>query len=358
MTIDCSKLSIEEYKKITSSPLLKKKKDLIATPAQYLWAEKAWETQQELHWLHSEVPMHTDCTEWQKLTDGEKSLLKKIFLFFTQIEVEINQEYTHTFAKIIEPFELKKMFICFANMETIHSTAYSYLISSLFSEEEQKNHSEQFLNYKEIKNKYDTIQSYSLNNMEDLFVKVAVFGVFIEGIVLFASFAILLFFPNIRKSLRGMGQIISYAMRDETIHIHSMVKLFLQLKEENQDIWNDNIEKRIYEEGKKIVQLEIEFIDFIFTNDKNNQDKSYQIDGLNPDDLKKYIYYKGNVRFQQLNMKSQFDNCDNPLKWMDNIGASELANFFETSVIDYKRWTNISTTNNNLNKDNWASTFK
>ena len=51
------------------------------------------------------------------------------------------------------------------------------------------------------------------------------FGGFTEGLQLFASFAILLNFPRHNK-MRGMGQVVSWSVRDETLHCEGIIRLF------------------------------------------------------------------------------------------------------------------------------------
>ena len=51
------------------------------------------------------------------------------------------------------------------------------------------------------------------------------FGGFTEGLQLFASFAMLMNFPRFNK-MKGMGQIVSWRVRDESLHCEGMVKLY------------------------------------------------------------------------------------------------------------------------------------
>ena len=55
-------------------------------------------------------------------------------------------------------------------------------------------------------------------------VVLAGFGAFTEGLQLFASFAILLNFPRFNK-MKGMGQIVTWSVRDETLHTNSIITL-------------------------------------------------------------------------------------------------------------------------------------
>ena len=53
----------------------------------------------------------------------------------------------------------------------------------------------------------------------------AVYSAFTEGLQLFSSFAILLNFPRFGR-MKGMGQIVTYSIRDESMHVEAMTKLF------------------------------------------------------------------------------------------------------------------------------------
>ena len=53
----------------------------------------------------------------------------------------------------------------------------------------------------------------------------AVYSAFTEGVQLFSSFAILLNYPR-HNLMKGMGQIVTWSVRDETLHVESMSRLF------------------------------------------------------------------------------------------------------------------------------------
>ena len=62
-------------------------------PFEYPWAFEFWKRQQQLHWLPEEVPLGEDCRDWaQKLSDHERNLLTQIFRFFTQADVEVQDD--------------------------------------------------------------------------------------------------------------------------------------------------------------------------------------------------------------------------------------------------------------------------
>ena len=89
------------------------------------------------------------------------------------------------------------------------------------------------------------------------------FGAFTEGLQLFASFAMLMNFPRFNK-MKGMGQIVSWSVRDETLHCKSIIKLFRTFVQENPEIWTEELQREIYVACATIVDHEDAFIDLAF----------------------------------------------------------------------------------------------
>ena len=94
-----------------------------------------------------------------------------------------------------------------------------------------------------MKDKYDYMQGFNVNSKEDIAKTVAVFSAFTEGLQLFASFAILLNFPRHNK-LKGMGQIVTWSVRDETLHCNSMIRIFKEFIKENPESGHRNLKKK------------------------------------------------------------------------------------------------------------------
>ncbi|RZJ37417.1 MAG: ribonucleotide-diphosphate reductase subunit beta, partial [Brevundimonas sp.] len=90
-------------------------------PFRYPWAFDMWKKQQQVHWMPEEVPLGEDCKDWAaNLNDGERNLLTQIFRFFTQADIEVQDNYMEKYGRVFKPTEVKMMLASFANMETIH----------------------------------------------------------------------------------------------------------------------------------------------------------------------------------------------------------------------------------------------
>lgn len=296
-------------------------------PFRYPWAYEAWLTQQRIHWLPEEVPLADDVKDWRnKLTDGERNLLTQIFRFFTQADVEVNNCYMQHYSRVFQPTEVKMMMAAFSAMETVHIAAYSHLLDTIGMPEIEYS---AFLRYKEMKDKYDYMHEFNVDSLPDIAKTLAVFGAFTEGLQLFASFAILMNFPRFNK-MKGMGQIVTWSVRDESLHTQSIIKLFKTFVAENPEIWTDSLKKDLYVACDTILHHEDAFIDLAF--------EQGAVQGLTADDVKAYIRHIADRRLTQLGLDAVYGVEKNPLPWMDAIlNGVEHTNFFENRATEYSK---------------------
>src|ERR1700709_978633 len=269
-------------------------------PFRYPWAEEAWLTQQRVHWLPEEVPLADDVKDWHKnLTLAERNLLTQIFRFFTQADVEVNNCYMKHYSQVFKPTEVLMMLSAFSNIETVHIAAYSHLLDTIGMPEIEY---QAFLKYKEMKDKFDYMQTFTGDSKPESAKTLAAFGAFTEGLQLFASFAILLNFPRF-GIMKGMGQIMSWCVRDETLHCISMIRLFRTFVQENPEIWTDGLRQEIYDVCATIVVHEDAFIDLAFEHGA--------IEGLNAAQVKQYIRFIADRRLVQLGLNELYHVEDN-----------------------------------------------
>ncbi len=296
-------------------------------PFKYPWAYDAWLQQQRIHWLPEEVPLADDVSDWnRKLTKQEKNLLSQLFRFFTQSDIEVNNCYMKHYSQVFKPTEVQMMLASFSNMETIHVAAYSHLLDTIGMPEVEY---QAFLQIKEMRDKYDYMQQFNTNSKEDIAKTLAIFGAFTEGLQLFATFAILLNFPRFNK-MKGMGQIVTWSARDESLHTESIIKLFNTFLAENNDIDVKKLQVDLYKACNTMIAHEDAFIDRAF--------ELGSVQGLRPDDVKQYIRYIADIRLTQLNLQPIYKVGPNPLPWLDvMLNGVEHTNFFENRATEYSK---------------------
>jgi ribonucleoside-diphosphate reductase beta chain len=298
-------------------------------PFNYAWAYDAWLLHEQSHWLHTEVNMAEDVKDWKnKITSEEKSFLTHIFRFFTQGDNDVAGGYVNNYLPYFKQPEIRMMLAGFAAREALHIAAYSHLIETLGMPESTYS---EFLEYEAMKDKHEYFVDMSNSNgtVESVATNIAAFSAFTEGMQLFSSFIMLLNFPRHGK-MKGMGQIITWSIVDETLHAENMIKLFREYINENIGIWNDDLKGKIYTIAEKMVELEDKFIDLAFAIGP--------MEGLTPEEVKTYIRYICDRRLISLGLKGIFKVKKNPLLWVESmINAPTHTNFFENKSTDYAR---------------------
>ena len=283
--------------------------------------------QNQMHWFPEDVPLHNDVKDWQGLSDNVKNLLTQIFRLFTQSDVDVSSGYVDRYMRIFKKPEARMMMGAFNNMESIHQHAYSLLLDTVgMPEIEYK----AFAEYEAMADKHEYVDAVRVTRGDkgSIAKALAIYSAFTEGLQLFSSFIVLLNFPRFGK-MKGMGQIITYSIRDESLHVEAMTKLFREFIQENLDIWTDDFKKEIYQACRDMVELEDRFLDLVF--------EMGDIDGLTKKEMQQYIRYIADRRLLQLGLKPNYNVKDNPLNWLDDVLGVEHQNFFEGRATTYMK---------------------
>jgi ribonucleoside-diphosphate reductase beta chain len=304
----------------------------VFAPFEYPQAYDYWLKQQNAHWIHSEISLSTDLQDWEfKLTPSERNVISNVLKGFTQTEVLINDYWSTKVVKWFPKPEIAMMGSAFANMESIHTKAYAYLNESLGLDDFSA-----FMTDPAAKAKIDALMEVHDDCKREIARSLAVFSGFAEGVQLFSSFAILMNFSRFNK-LKGIGQIVSFSVRDESLHSEAGCWLFRQFISENKSIWTDDLKTEIYDAARHTVAMEDDFIDKVF--------ELGEIDGINPHDLKNYIRARTNTKLNDLGLKNNWKNVDKEsvnriAEWFDFMTTGvQHTDFFALRVSDYSKGT-------------------
>lgn len=294
-------------------------------PHKYPWAYDFWLRQQKMHWLGIEVPMGQDVVDFNRLDPRMKGLTLNIFRNFVQSDVDVHNCYHKIYQKVFKPTEVQMMLSAFSNMETVHIDAYSFLLDTLGMPDEIYG---EFLEIEEMKAKHDFLHSFDPQNPHEIALSLAGVSGFGEGLQLFSQFATLLNFPR-QNLLKGMGQIVSWSVRDESLHCEGIGRLFHAFIAEN-DIDRKRLDGDITEVARHSVAIEDKFLDLAFAGG--------DVPGLTREEMKAYIRYMADFRLRQLGCEPIYGIDRNPLPWVDAQAVGiEHANFFEQQATEYSK---------------------
>jgi ribonucleoside-diphosphate reductase beta chain len=300
-------------------------------PIAYPWALDACRRQHQVHWLPEEAQLGEDIQNWNgrgdnALTDAERAFLTNVFRFFTQSDVEVNDCYMTKYAQVFRPTEVRMMLAAFSGIETVHILAYALLLETLGLPDDEFS---AFLDVPSMVAKVDFMDTFGVRTHDDILRTTAMFGGATEGLSLYGMFAMLMNFPR-RNRMKGMGQIVSWSVRDESLHAASIIHLHNTLAQELGGR-SAAVEADIVEIFHQQVRLEDAFVDTAF-------EVGGEVPGLTPAELKAYVRFVADWRLRQLRLPEQFGIGEHPLPWLQSmLSAVEHQNFFEGRATEYSK---------------------
>jgi len=307
---------------------------LVYKPFEYQEAADYWLKQQQAHWLHTEVPMMSDLTDWNSnLNKTEKNIIGSILKGFAQTETVVNDYWSGLVTKWFRKPEIIMMATTFGAFETIHAEAYSLLNETLgldnfdeFLEDEAT-----MAKIQNLMNVRDSFQGET--DWHEVAKSLAIFSAFTEGVNLFSSFAVLLSF-KMRNKLKGVGQIVEWSIRDESLHSEAGCWLFRTLVQENPKLKTQELEAAINEAALLSLKLEIDFINKIY--------ELGDLEGCSQYDLEHFIKNRVNTKLGDLGYKPIISNIDlkavDRMKWFDHLSAGKQhTDFFANRVTNYSK---------------------
>ena len=319
---------------MANSKLLQER--VVYKPFEYQEAADYWLKQQQAHWLHTEVPMMSDVNDWkQNLTKTEKNIIGSILKGFAQTETVVNDYWSGLVTKWFRKPEIIMMATTFGAFETIHAEAYS-----LLNEELGLDDFSEFLEDETTMAKIENLMSIrdSFNgeiNWHERAKSLAIFSAFTEGVNLFSSFAVLLSF-KMRNKLKGVGQIVEWSIRDESLHSEAGCWLFRTLLRENPELKTPELEAAINEAALLSLKLELDFIEKVY--------ELGDLEGCSKYNLTNFIKNRVNTKLGDLGYNPIVGDVDmtavNEMKWFDALSAGKQhTDFFANRVTNYSKGT-------------------
>lgn len=290
------------------------------------------------YWNATEISLAKDIQDFTRASPEEKEFITNVMRLFTQNEIVVGTGYA-TMLRIFKPMEVQAMLSNFMAREFTHIENYSLftetigLPNSIYSD---------FLNIPVMANKteyldkakvrkWEDYKAMNLSNSEldkvyrsDIARMLALYGGGAENISLMAQFAALLKY-QFEGKYPGLCDIVTFSIREETMHGIGNSHLFREFISENQDIWNDDLKHDIYQGIRETVAYEQALVDYLNPPHMSNES------------LKRYIEYRGDIALKELGMQSNWHTTVNPLPYMDDAVGTILVDFFSGTVSEYSK---------------------
>ena len=301
--------------------------------------EKLTEKQLSFFWRPEEIDVSKDKMDFAKLLPNEKHIFLSNLQYQILLDSVQGRSPNIALLPIVSLPELENWIETWSFSETIHSRSYTHIIRAIVNEpgvvfddimktEEILERAESVSKYYDELIKYTqayllhgegkhTIEGSEVN--VDLYclkkkLYMTLFSVnILEAIRFYVSFACSFAFAE-RKVMEGNAKIIKLIARDEALHLTSTQQMLNLMRDGKDDPDMAKIaiecEDEVIEMFKDATQQEKEWADYLFSDGS--------MIGLNAEILKQYLEYITNVRMKALNLKPFFDECTNPLPWINH----------------------------------------
>jgi ribonucleoside-diphosphate reductase beta chain len=289
-------------------------------------------------WTVEEVDFSTDLMDLrEKMTAGERHLIQRLVAFFaTGDSIVANNLVINLYTHINSPegrlYLSRQLF-----EEAVHVQFYLTLLDSYIPDPNERNQAFAAINnIPSIRKKAefsfrwtDSIHDLSvLKNKDDRrrFLKNLIcFAAFNEGLFFFAAFAYVYYLRS-KGLLHGLATGTNWVFRDESQHMAFAFRVIDTICAEEPDLFDDALKQEIYQMGAEAIECET-----LFANDVLSQGVS----GLSVKDMRQYLEFVADRRFERLGMKPVY-NVKQPFSFLDLQDVQELTNFFERRVSSYQ----------------------
>jgi len=315
-------------------------------PLKYQWAYDLYRTMKANHWEPEDVPMGKDIEQWRddkELSDAERWIIRMGIGYFSAAEGIVGDNIQHVIRELVTAPELKLVLGRHAHEENIHADSLLYMISSLGINPHECEAMFEDVDTIVRKNEFVSRISQGLRRDLDLtdvdnkklFAKnMFVFGQCMEGTQFYGLFGMILSLYRQNK-FPGIGQMFRYTLRDESNHIELLRNLFMDLVEENRDIWTPEFKEELRQTMAEAVALEKDFIrDCLPVNAV----------GLSLEDFLTYIDFIADRRLEGCGLATLSNGTvKNPLPWLaEMMDIKKEQNFFEGRVTEYQKASSLN----------------
>lgn len=309
-------------------------------PLKYNWAYELYKTMKANHWEPEDIGMNKDIEQWKDTTevsDVERWIIMMGVGYFSAAEGIVGDNILHVIRALVTAPELKLVLGRHAHEENVHADSLLYMISSLGINPHECEAMFEDIESIVAKNEFVTRHSHALRRDIDLTVtenkqmfakNVFLFGQCMEGTQFYGMFGMILSLYRQNK-FRGIGEMFRYTLRDESNHIELLRNLFMDLIEENPDIWTPEFQKDLSETMAEGIALEKKFIEDCLPIDSI---------GLVKEDFNQYIDYIADRRLEGCGLPLLNPGISNPLPWLaEMMDIKKEQNFFEGRVTEYQK---------------------
>ena len=302
-------------------------------PNKYPWTVQFIEAMHNGFWTDKEFSFKSDLHQFKtQLTDQEREIIVRTLSAIGQIEVAVKTFWSKLGDNLPHP-SLSDLGFVMANVEVIHNNAYERLLDVLgLNDVFEENLKLDWIQGRVKYLKKYTHRFYKDSKKQYLYALI-LFTLFVENVSLFSQFYIINWFARYKNVLKDTDQQVRYTRNEELIHGLVGVKLVNTIREELPELFDQELEEKIYQEAEQAFISESKIVDWMI----NGIDEK----GLTAPILKEFIKNRINESLIQIGFKKIFEIDEDLLEetsWFDEeLLGSNATDFFHSKPVEYAK---------------------
>ena len=289
-------------------------------------------------WTVEEVDFSMDVTDLRsKMTPAERHLINRLVAFFATGDSIVSNNLVLNLYKHINAPEARMYLSRQLFEEALHVQFYLTLLDTYIPDHAEREAAFAAVeNIPSIRTKAEFCLKWidSINELDRLeskedrrrfMLNLICFAACIEGLFFFAAFAYVYFLRS-KGLLHGLASGTNWVFRDESCHMNFALDVVKQVRKEEPDLFDADMERQIVEMLDEAVECEVQFAEDILSGG---------VPGLSAANMRQYLEFIADQRLMMLGIPKVY-GAKNPFSFMDLQDVQELTNFFERRVSAYQ----------------------
>ncbi len=309
---------------------------MVLHPIRYQWAYDLYNQAVRNTWFPHEIALKEDLEDWGKMTNDERHAVSFLMAFFNPAELIVNRSIALGMYPYIKAPEAHLYLAKVMWEEANHCVAFEYVLETFPLDREKvfsihldtpsMKAKEEYI-FKYLRRMTETVLDIdTVEGKKDFVRNLVATNIVMEGIWFYSGFMVALSFRQ-RNQLRNFGSMITWVLRDESLHLKFGINLVHTALEENPELLTPEFAQEIQDIIIEGVEREMAYNKDLFPRG---------ILGLNADYVNQYVQYVTDRRLEELGLPKHY-NAKNPAKWMSTAtDVFELVNFFEAQNTSYE----------------------
>lgn len=289
-------------------------------------------------WTVEEVDFSTDVVDLHsRLNPAERHLIHRLVAFFATGDSIVGNNLVLNLYKHINAPEARMYLSRQLFEEALHVQFYLTLLDTYIPDLAERERAFAAVhNIPSIARKARFCQQWidsiflldELRTREDrrkFLLNLLCFASCIEGLFFFAAFAYIYFLRS-KGLLHGLASGTNWVFRDESMHMNFAFAVADQVRQEEPELFDDELEEAFVQMLEEAVDCEMQFAEDLLSGG---------IAGLSLTDMRQYLKFVADQRLARLGYEKRY-YARNPFPFMDLQDVQEVTNFFERRVAAYQ----------------------